>query len=389
MRPFILIVLSLALCIPVYGQELVEDTVSVMQARVVSIESEETALIPGTDTPTQYQTIRVEVLDGGEKGKEILVENDYLSLEEGDVFYLGHTVNELDNVDYYTVKEPYRIPPLLVLLGLFVAITVLLGGIQGIRGLLSLTLSLFVIVFVLLPGVLAGYSPVLIAVGTASFIVLVGAYVTHGVSRMTTTAVLGMITTIIFTGILAFIAIHWTRLSGFSADEATYLHFNSRGSLDLAGLLLGGIIIGLLGVLYDAAIGQSVAVEELHKVGKSLSRKEVYVRALRIGREHIGALVNTLAIAYVGAALPLLLLFYGTPNLNVVEMLNREIFAAEIVRILVGSIGVILVVPITTAIAVLLLIKDSINMSDKNRESMDEGENASHWTHHHGHNHDV
>lgn len=352
--------------LPIFGtaQELIEDTVSLMKARVVSIEREETALIPGTDTPAQYQTILVEVLDGQEKGKEILVENDYLSLDEGDVFYLGHTVNQLDNVDYYTVKEAYRVPQLLLLLGLFIAITVFLGGVQGIRGLLSLSLSFFVIIFALLPGILAGYSPVLIAVGTSSFIVLVGAYVTHGVSRMTTTAVLGMVATIVFTGLLAFLSIHWTKLSGFSADEATYLHFNSRGTIDLAGLLLGGIIIGLLGVLYDAAIGQSVAVEELQRAGKAMTRKDIYFRALRIGREHIGALINTLAIAYVGAALPLLLLFYGTQGLDVVEMVNREIFAAEIVRILVGSIGVILVVPITTAIAVLMLVKDRDGVSD-------------------------
>jgi uncharacterized membrane protein len=141
------------------------------------------------------------------------------------------------------------------------------------------------------------------------------------------------------------------------------LHFNSRGTIDLAGLLLGGVIIGLLGVLYDAAIGQSVAVEELQRAGKAMTRKDIYFRALRIGREHIGALINTLAIAYVGAALPLLLLFYGTQGLDVVEMLNREIFAAEIVRILVGSIGVILVVPITTAIAVLMLVKDRDGLS--------------------------
>ncbi len=365
-------------------QELVEDTVSVMMARVLSVESEEMALIPGTDTSAQYQTIRVEVLDGEQKGREVTVENDYLSLEEGDVFYLGHTVNELDNVNYYTVREPYRITPLLALLALFIVITIVLGGIQGIRGLASLGMSLFVIVCILLPGVLGGYSPILVSVSAASLIVVLGAYVTHGFSRMTTTAVLGMVCTIAFTGVLAYVSIVWTKLSGFSTDEATYLHINSRGTLDLAGLLLGGIIIGLLGVLYDAAIGQSVAVEELQRAGKTMTRKDIYIRALRIGREHIGALVNTLAIAYVGAALPLLLLFYGTESLDVVEMLNREIFAAEIVRILVGSVGVILVVPITTAIAVLMLVKDGDSVSNiEQRVANDEGSFVNRTHHHH------
>src|SRR6185503_13234781 len=97
-------------------------------------------------------------------------------------------------------------------------------------------------------------------------------------------------------------------LSGFNSDESTYLNLGTKGGIDLIGLLFGGIMIGLLGVLYDIAIGQAVAVEELFHAGKSISREEVFRRGIRIGREHIGALVNTLAIAYVGAALPLLLL---------------------------------------------------------------------------------
>lgn len=371
--------------VPASAQELVEDTVSVMKARVTEIVSEDARSIPGTDTTTTYQSIRVTVLDGSEKGREVTVENDYLSLKVGDIFYLTHTENEVDGIDYYSVGEPYRIPALSFLAMLFVGITVFLGGRQGIRGLLSLALSFLLIVFVLLPLMIKGYSPIMISTLVASLIVLVGAYVTHGFSKMTTTAVLGMIATIVCTGALAHLAIVWTQLSGFSAEEATYLHLNSRGAIDLTGLLLGGILIGLLGVLYDAAIGQSVAVEELRMVGKNISRREIYLRALRIGREHIGALVNTLAIAYVGAALPLLLLFYGLPNLNVIEMINREIFAAEAVRILVGSIGVILVVPITTLIAVALLVKDKeVSVSDIGHTDRETRPSHGH-THRHSH----
>ncbi len=387
MRVFATLVVGLALWLPttLLSQELIEDTVSVMRAQVLEVISEENRTMPGTDTSSQYQTIRVSVLDGQDDGKEIVVENDYLSLDEGDVFYLMHTENEVDGVDYYTVGEPYRIPALSVLVLLFIGITILLGGKQGIRGLLSLALSLLLIVFVLLPLMIQGYSPIMVSVLVASLIVLVGAYVTHGFSKMTTTAVLGMIATILCTGVLAHVAIVSTQLSGFSAEEATYLHLNSRGTIDLTGLLLGGILIGLLGVLYDAAIGQSVAVEELRAVGQNLTRREIYFRALRIGREHIGALVNTLAIAYVGAALPLLLLFYGLPNLNVVEMINREIFAAEAVRILVGSIGVILVVPITTLIAVGLLVKDRYVSNTHNGQGEADAASSTHGVHRHGH----
>jgi len=164
-----------------------------------------------------------------------------------------------------------------------------------------------------------------------------------------------MVATVFLTGALAYAAVPFTQLSGFTSEEITYLNVNTRGSLDLAGLLIGGMLIGVLGVLYDAAIGQAVTVEELVDAAPELSDGEMYRRALRIGREHIGALVNTLAIAYVGTALPLLLLFYGFGSDSLALNINREIFSTEIVRTLVGSIGLVLTVPVTTAIAVRIL----------------------------------
>jgi uncharacterized membrane protein len=339
-----------------FAQELVEDTVTTMKARVVEIVSQEVLPIPGTDVEALHQTIRVEVLGGPEKGATVTVENDYLELEVGETFYLMRTTSSLDGTDYYSVSDKVRTPALLFLTILFIAVVVLFGGKQGIRGLLALIGSFFFIGAFLLPGILAGYSPVLISIGVAAIIVTLGSYVTHGFNRTTSAAVLGMVLTIGATGLLAYASIEMTDLSGWSGEEVTYLHLNTRGSIDLAGLLLGGILIGLLGVLYDAAIGQAVSVEELARAGKHYSRREVYLRALRIGREHVGALVNTLAIAYAGAALPLLLLFYGFDDLDIMQTLNRELFATEIVRILVGSIGLVLAVPLTTAVAVWMLL---------------------------------
>ena len=353
----ILAALTLLFLVPVIGhtQELVADETETMKARVQRIISQEQQAIPGTGVEATYQTIEVEVLDGTEKGKIVTVENDYLVLDEGDVFYLTHTSNALDGADYYSVSEPYRLPALLILTLLFVTVVVVFGGMQGVRGLLALVGSLFFIAFLLLPGILNGYPPILVAVVVASIIIVGASYVTHGFNRTTSVAVLGMIVTVVFTGLLAYFAIPFAQLSGYASDESVYLNMNTRGTLNIAGLLIGSIIIGTLGVLYDAAIGQAIAVEELSAAGGHLSKRHIYLRALRIGREHIGALVNTLAIAYVGAALPLLLLFYGFGNGSVLMSLNKEIFATEIVRTIVGSIGIVLAVPITTAIAVRLL----------------------------------
>ncbi|MBL8158707.1 YibE/F family protein [bacterium] len=339
------------------AQELVADTVVTMKAEVIQVVTEEIRQIPGMDLTAKHQTIRAVILEAPEEGKEVIIENDYLELEEGDVFFLNHTTSAYDGTDYYSVLERDRTPALLGLLILFIVVTLVFGGKQGARGLLALIGSLVFIGAFLLPGILNGYSPILVSIGVAAIIVTLGSYVTHGFNRMTSAAVVGMIFTIILTGLLAYAAIYLTHLEGWSGEEVTYLNLNARGAIDLAGLLLGGILIGLLGVLYDGAIGQAVAVEELGRAGKDLSRKEIYQRAIRIGREHVGALVNTLAIAYLGAGLPLLLLFYQTGDLNLGLTINREMFATEIVRILVGSIGLVLAVPITTAVAVRMLIK--------------------------------
>jgi uncharacterized membrane protein len=133
--------------------------------------------------------------------------------------------------------------------------------------------------------------------------------------------------------------------------------------------------------MYDAAIGQAVSVEELHRVAPHISRKTIYARAIRIGREHIGALVNTLAIAYVGASLPLLLLFYASAE-SASVIINREIFATEVVRSLVGSIGLILAVPVTTLISVWMLVKKSDAPADP-KTLREESEALEHAGHHH------
>lgn len=183
------------------------------------------------------------------------------------------------------------------------------GGFQGLRGLVSLALSLLLIIHFLLPNIINGVSPVLISIVASSLIIILGSYVTHGFNRTTSAAVISMIITVVLTGFMAEIALDMARITGITDEEAFLLNIKSGGNIDILGLLLGGVIIGLLGVLYDIAISQAVSVEELLRFAPESKKGLVYKRAIRMGREHIGALVNTLAIAYVGASLPLFLLF--------------------------------------------------------------------------------
>ncbi len=340
-----------------YAQaEVVPDTVYIEKARVLEIISQKDFTIPGTDTPSKTQTLKIEVLDGPDKGVIKTIENDYTQLNTGDMFFLRHQINLLDGSDYWTVSDPYRLNVLLGLVIVFLVFLFMFGGIQGIRGLASLIGSFALILFVLLPGILGGYSPILVSIGVSSLIIVLGSYITHGFNKTTSSAVLGMIVTVIITGLGAYYVVHIGHLSGYTTEENVYLNFNTHGGINMIGLLFGGIMIGLLGVLYDIAIGQAIAVEELFRAGRHMTRIEIYKRAIRIGREHIGALVNTLAIAYVGVALPLLLLVQQTSTTsNLASILNSEMFATEAVRILIGSIGLIIGVPITTLIASYML----------------------------------
>lgn len=338
---------------------LTPDTVTIEKAQVTAVSNEQMSAIPGTDTPAQKQTLTAKLVDGPESGKSVTFENDYIQLAVGDVFYLRHTSNALDGTDYYSVSDPYRLPVLGILAGIFLLLLIIFGGIQGVRGLASFCGSVLLIFFVLIPGLLHGYSPLLISISVASVIIVIGSYITHGFNKTTSAAVIGMLVTIVIVGVGAYITVHAAHLSGYTSEEQVYLNFDTRGHLDMVGLLLGGIMIGLLGVLYDIAIGQAIAVEELFATGEHMDRRRVYKRAIRIGREHIGALVNTIAILYVGAALPLLLLVQSN-TYGLAYVINNELFATEIVRILIGSIGLILAVPITTVIATFMLSTSAI-----------------------------
>lgn len=333
---------------------IVPDVENFEKAQVLEVTAATTTELYGTDVSGQVQTLQIKVIDGPDKGKVVTFDNDYTQLETGEIFYVRHHVSTLDGMDAWSVSDPYRLDILFGLTLVFVILIFLFGGIQGVRGLASLIGSLILIFYLLIPGLYQGYSAPLVSIGVASIIIVVGSYITHGLNRTTTAAVLGMIVTVIITGLGAYYVVHAAHLSGFNSEENVYLNFDTRGKINMVGLLFGGIMIGLLGVLYDIAIGQAIAVEELFRAGGYVTRHDVYRRAIRIGREHIGALVNTLAIAYVGASLPLLLLIQSSTT-GVLFTLNNEIFATEIVRILIGSIGLILGVPITTLITSFML----------------------------------
>ncbi len=335
------------------AQEVHDDYQGTWRGRVVEVLDNESKEIPGIDTTYLFQTIKAEVLDGPKKGETITIENDYLELEKGNKFYFNYLV-DINGAEQYGIIGIDRRVSLVILTLLFIGAVVLFGGRQGLRSILALAGSFFAISYVLLPGILNGWNPIVTSVLVASGILFAAIFFTHGFNRESSVAFAGTMIAVLLTGILAMIAVEMTSLTGFTGDESTYLNLSTKGTLDFAGLLLGAIIVGVLGVLDDIAVTQAAVVTELYGSNPGLSRREVYKKAIRIGREHVSALVNTLVLAYTGAALPLLL-YFKLSDMSFGSVINLEIFATEIVRAIVGSMGLIFTVPIVTVLAAVYL----------------------------------
>jgi uncharacterized membrane protein len=221
-----------------FAQILIQDNVETVKAKVVKILKQERKIIPGTDTSTNFQTIEVEIFEGANKGKIVTVENDYLNLSKNQRVYLTELTRGEDGKVIYSVSDPYRLPSIVFFTVLFLILTIIFGGIQGVRGLLSLFFSFVIIVYILLPGILNGYSPVLVSLLASSIIIVLGSYITHGFNKTTTSAVFGMIITVLITGILSFFAIKWGHLTGYSSEEVVYLNFDTRGGVNLVQVYL-------------------------------------------------------------------------------------------------------------------------------------------------------
>jgi uncharacterized membrane protein len=216
-----------------------------------------------------------------------------------------------------------------------------------------LAASIGVLVIFVLPAILDGRSPILVAVVGASAIAFLALYLSHGVGPMTTVALLGTLASLGLTLVLASVFTALGRFSGLASEEASIVNLGGA-QIDLVGLALGGIIIGALGAIDDVTVTQASVVWELRTADPLSSTRQLYQSALRIGRDHVASTVNTLALAYAGASMPLLLLFVLSKQ-SLGTVANSEVVATELVRTLVGSIGLVASVPITTALACLVV----------------------------------
>ncbi|HEX2178378.1 MAG TPA: YibE/F family protein [Actinomycetota bacterium] len=312
---------------------------------------------PGVDEETpSCRVAEVRLTEGPDEGQTVTFEvgdpNAVRAVAEGGRIVVARTEIEPDTYAY-DFADVQRAGPMAVLGLIFAVSVVALGRMRGLAALVAIGVSLGILVQFVLPAILSGRNPLAVAVVGSAGVMFIALYMSHGVNVRTTSAVLGTLASLAITALLALLFVELTQLTGFASEEATYIRVASA-SINLQGILLGGIIIGSLGVLDDVTVTQASAVWELHLANPGLGRRKLYGSAIRIGRDHIASTVNTLVLAYAGAALPLLILF-TIAEARLGDVLTGEIVAEEVVRTLVGSIGLVASVPITTALAVLVV----------------------------------
>lgn len=268
----------------------------------------------------------------------------------GDRVILNRQVDFAGNEVYY-LADHVRTPSLTGILLLFIVLVITVAGWHGVRSLLGLASSYLIIFGALLPLLDQGYNPILVTILGAVGIMLFTFYLSHGFTSKTTIAVVGTLISLIATGILAALFSNLAKLTGFASEEAAFLQITQGPAFNARGIMLAGIIIGALGILDDITISQASIVQELRSANPDLSPQQLFFKAMNVGKDHIASLVNTLILVYTGSSLPLLMLFQNSNINNAALLLNYEIIAEEVVRTVVGSIGLVLAVPITTALA--------------------------------------
>ncbi len=306
-------------------------------------------------------TTTVQIKNGSLAGREYVVSSAVktvsdISYKKGDNVVIS--LNHSPTGDTVYITDFVRRPSLFILVALFVFLIILVARWQGLSSLLGMFFSFLIIGQLIIPNILLGNDPLLISLFGAFFIIPVTFYLSHGLHKKTTVAIGGTFVCLLLIALLSLLFVEAAKLTGFASEEALYVEIIKGTALNLKSILLAGFIVGAMAVLNDITISQASIVQELYRTNPRLKMREAYTTAMAVGRDHVASLVNTLVLVYAGASLPLFLLFYNS-HLSYAQVINQEVIATEIVRTLVSSSGIVVAVPVTTAIACYFLRKNA------------------------------
>lgn len=302
-----------------------------------------------------YQKLEILITKGSLEDKKIQLEVGKIPMANQPVYQKGNELlisssKDLNGNNIYFINDFIRKKSIFWLAVIFTVLVLAVARWRGLASILGLGISFAVIFVFILPCILAGKDPVLVVLAGSLAIVPTTFYLSHGINKKTTIAIAAALLTLFISVLLSILFVNGAKLTGFSSEEAGFIQSFKQGSINIKGLLMAGIIIGILGILDDVTIAQTAIVEQLKKANDKLNLKQLYSKSMAVGSDHIASMVNTLILVYAGASLPLLLLFVDNPH-PFGEVINYEIVAEEIVRMLIGSIGLVLAVPLASFLA--------------------------------------
>lgn len=304
-----------------------------------------------------FQTLRIQIIDGTEKGKYTIIENgqdaqitkDQLVSKNQEIVvsktsYLGKST--------YAIYDYYRLNQLLLTIIIFFIAVVIIAGIKGIGSILGMIVSISIIVGYILPNIIKGQDPLTITLIGSVGILTITTYLAHGISKKTTIALVSTLFSLFLTAAFAIIAINFNKITGLGNEDAFSLQIGPTSIINIKGLFLSGIIIASLGALNDITTTQAATIFELKEANPKLKFLNLFEKGLTVGKEHIASLVNTLILAYVGSAFAVFIFLILNPaHLPYWVILNNEIVSDELIKIIAGSMGLLLSVPIVTLLA--------------------------------------
>lgn len=325
--------------------------------------SDEKAEVEGANY-YRYQEFRIKIKGGSHKGEKYVMRNTIETIDvyniivsKGDTIFVSTSEDDNGKIINLHIYDIAREKYIYIFVILFLILLLIIGGHKGAKSIITLLFTGFMIIKVLLPLILSGYSPILVTVFVCAIIVTVTLLIISGLNKKTLTSILGTIGGVLAAGVLALWIGNAARITGLANENAQMLAYLPKGmNMDFKGILFAGIIIGALGAVMDVSISIASAMYEIEEVKPDISKKDLLKSGMNIGRDIMGSMSNTLILAYTGGALELMLLFMAAGT-KFREIINLDMVAAEIIRAIAGSIGLACTIPLTAIIAVSLRAK--------------------------------
>ncbi len=348
-----LLVFFLLSSLPAFAQNAGQDTY--IKGQVLSANASSDA------NEQEVQALQIKLLSGAEAGKTVVVQNSIdpsspsTKFSTGDSVILDQKVDPASHQTTYGVYEQYRLDGVWWILGIFFAVLILVIGWRGLGAIIGLLVSLGIIGAYIVPQIVNGADPLQTCLTGAVVILLITTYIAHGMSLRTSVAVVATGIALVISVICAVASVSVLHLSGIGSEDIYNLQVGMAHPINASGLLLGGLLIGTLGALNDITTTQVITLFTFIEENPAQTFASLFKKGMLIGREHITSLINTLVLAYAGTSLAVFIFFALNPqHLPWWVIVNNEATVEEITRSIVGSLALILVVPVSTFLAVLV-----------------------------------